>query len=130
LTLPTSKQTFKIKKGCKARAVWDHTDEDGAGTYISFQTGDVITVLQQEDTGWWLGYFNEQIGRFPYNYVEILQDESPSPASSNSKNYKDLIKVLYSAKTTLCFCGSIDAVFYSLISYCPNQGLMWFDLWL
>eukprot|EP01102_Stenamoeba_stenopodia_P002953 TRINITY_DN1288_c0_g1_i1.p1 TRINITY_DN1288_c0_g1~~TRINITY_DN1288_c0_g1_i1.p1 ORF type:complete len:687 (+),score=116.19 TRINITY_DN1288_c0_g1_i1:437-2497(+) len=81
-------------KGRKARAVWDHNDEDGTGTYISFQTGDIITVLQQEDSGWWLGYFNEQIGRFPYNYVEIIPEESPSAATSTAKSYYDLIQLL------------------------------------
>lgn len=77
--------------GLKARALWDHYEEEQTGNYLNFNTGEVITVLKQEETGWWVGYHNEQIGRFPYNYVEITEG---IPVTSNeNKSFHDLIDV-------------------------------------
>ncbi|CAH8583469.1 unnamed protein product [Heterobilharzia americana] len=49
------------------RALYDynrqHTDE------LSFKKGDVLTVEQQLEGGWWEGSFNGIVGWFPSNYV-------------------------------------------------------------
>eukprot|EP00002_Diphylleia_rotans_P024935 TRINITY_DN4924_c0_g1_i7.p1 TRINITY_DN4924_c0_g1~~TRINITY_DN4924_c0_g1_i7.p1 ORF type:complete len:597 (+),score=131.86 TRINITY_DN4924_c0_g1_i7:280-2070(+) len=39
---------------------------------ISFQVGDIITILQEEGDGWWLGAFGGIVGYFPCNYVAYL----------------------------------------------------------
>lgn len=36
---------------------------------LSFEVGDVITVLKKEG-GWWEGELNGKTGAFPHNYVE------------------------------------------------------------
>lgn len=37
---------------------------------LRFQKGDIITVTQREDGGWWEGTLNEMTGWFPSNYVK------------------------------------------------------------
>jgi hypothetical protein len=46
-----------------------------------FQVGDVITVLNQEDAGWWEGELNGVKGLFPSNYVETVPDTMVSPTA-------------------------------------------------
>lgn len=43
--------------------------------HISLKRGDVITVLEKRESGWWIGELNEQKGKFPSNYVEEFQGE-------------------------------------------------------
>ncbi|XP_059080769.1 rho guanine nucleotide exchange factor 7-like isoform X2 [Tigriopus californicus] len=50
-----------------------HNDE------LNFKKGDVITLTQKVDGGWWEGTLNGKTGWFPANYVqEIHEDEAPS----------------------------------------------------
>lgn len=65
--------------------IWERTQGDAMEPYIvqaeySFQgenndelrftKGDIITVTQREDGGWWEGTLNEVTGWFPSNYVK------------------------------------------------------------
>lgn len=36
---------------------------------LNFQKGDIITVTQQIEGGWWEGTLNNKTGWFPSNYV-------------------------------------------------------------
>jgi len=40
---------------------------------LKFKKGDVITITQQEDGGWWEGTLDGKTGWFPSNYVEEMQ---------------------------------------------------------
>ncbi|XP_070069264.1 uncharacterized protein RtGEF isoform X1 [Drosophila takahashii] len=44
---------------------------------LCFQRGDVITVTQREDGGWWEGTLNEKTGWFPSNYVNECKVQLP-----------------------------------------------------
>ncbi|KAM9455567.1 uncharacterized protein Hap1MRO34_019269 isoform 4-T5 [Clarias gariepinus] len=58
-------------KAYKARALYDYQAADD--TEISFDPGDIITILEISDEGWWHGYGpDEHYGMFPANYVEII----------------------------------------------------------
>ena len=47
---------------------------------MKFKKGDIITVTQKEDGGWWEGTLDGRTGWFPSNYVEELaRDNKPSP---------------------------------------------------
>lgn len=46
--------------------VAQHEDE------LSFQKGQVVTVLSKEDPSWWKGELAGHVGLFPSNYVEPL----------------------------------------------------------
>jgi len=48
---------------------------------LKFKKGDVITVTQKEEGGWWEGTLDARTGWFPSNYVEELpRDNQPSSA--------------------------------------------------
>ena len=45
---------------------------------LKFKKGDIITVTQKEDGGWWEGTLDGRTGWFPSNYVEELaRDNKP-----------------------------------------------------
>ncbi|XP_032572840.1 uncharacterized protein LOC6618127 isoform X1 [Drosophila sechellia] len=44
---------------------------------LCFQKGDVITVTQREDGGWWEGTLNDKTGWFPSNYVNECKVQLP-----------------------------------------------------
>ncbi|EGT34766.1 hypothetical protein CAEBREN_17699 [Caenorhabditis brenneri] len=55
----------------QAMALWDYQAADD--TEISFDPDDIITDIDQVDSGWWKGRApNGRIGLFPANYVKLL----------------------------------------------------------
>eukprot|EP00475_Leptophrys_vorax_P041409 TRINITY_DN7806_c0_g1_i1.p1 TRINITY_DN7806_c0_g1~~TRINITY_DN7806_c0_g1_i1.p1 ORF type:complete len:867 (-),score=162.65 TRINITY_DN7806_c0_g1_i1:55-2655(-) len=55
------------------RAVFDFEGDDY--DQLSFQVGDLITIIEQDPSGWWTGEIKGRVGMFPYNYVEIEPEE-------------------------------------------------------
>lgn len=49
----------------------DHNDE------LCFKKGDLITVTQREEGGWWEGTLNDKTGWFPSNYVNEYKAALP-----------------------------------------------------
>ena len=45
---------------------------------LKFKKGDVITITQQEDGGWWEGTLDGKTGWFPSNYVEEMVSGWPA----------------------------------------------------
>ena len=39
-----------------------------------FLQGDMITILKRVDDNWYEGELNDQIGIFPTNYIEVIQE--------------------------------------------------------
>ncbi|KAK7893222.1 hypothetical protein WMY93_022374 [Mugilogobius chulae] len=58
----------------KARFAFEQTNEDE----LSFSKGAVISVIRQEEGGWWEGSLNGKTGWFPSNYVRELKGDKPS----------------------------------------------------
>lgn len=57
--------------GLRAEALYDYQAADE--TEISFDPGDIITHIDQIDTGWWQGLAPDgTFGLFPANYVQLL----------------------------------------------------------
>uniref|UniRef100_A0A8R1DWU1 SH3 domain-containing protein n=1 Tax=Caenorhabditis japonica TaxID=281687 RepID=A0A8R1DWU1_CAEJA len=55
----------------KAMALWDYQAADD--TEISFDPDDIISNVDQVDSGWWKGRApNGRVGLFPANYVKLL----------------------------------------------------------
>ncbi|KAA8588766.1 hypothetical protein FQN60_010111 [Etheostoma spectabile] len=74
----------------KARFNFKQNNEDE----LSFNKGDLIHVLRQEEGGWWEGTINGKTGWFPSNYVrEIKPCEKPlSPKGTPlTKNYYSVV---------------------------------------
>ncbi|XP_030383432.1 rho guanine nucleotide exchange factor 7 isoform X2 [Scaptodrosophila lebanonensis] len=44
---------------------------------LCFKKGDLITVTQREDGGWWEGTLNDKTGWFPSNYVNEYKSQLP-----------------------------------------------------
>lgn len=54
----------------RARALFEY--EATADTELDLKEGQIITIVREDDSGWWQGEYNGKVGWFPYNYVEIL----------------------------------------------------------
>ncbi|TNN72758.1 Rho guanine nucleotide exchange factor 6 [Liparis tanakae] len=75
----------------KARFNFKPNNEDE----LSFNKGDLIHVMRQEEGGWWEGALNGKTGWFPSNYVrEIKPCEKPlSPKGTQlTKNYYSVVQ--------------------------------------
>ncbi len=44
---------------------------------LSLTVGDIITILDMQDEGWWHGELNGKQGVFPENFVKLLEDRAP-----------------------------------------------------
>uniref|UniRef100_A0A8C7J6X0 Nitric oxide synthase trafficking n=1 Tax=Oncorhynchus kisutch TaxID=8019 RepID=A0A8C7J6X0_ONCKI len=54
----------------KCRAVYNfRSDRDDE---LNMKEGDLLDIYQKEDSGWWYGILNGQIGHFPSTYIEEL----------------------------------------------------------
>ncbi|XP_046895922.1 rho guanine nucleotide exchange factor 6 isoform X1 [Hypomesus transpacificus] len=74
----------------KARFNFKQNNEDE----LSFNKGDLICVMRQEEGGWWEGSLNGRNGWFPSNYVrEVKPSEKPlSPKGTQlTKNYYSVV---------------------------------------
>lgn len=73
----------------KVKALYDfQASEPGE---LSFQKGDIITVLDTTYKDWWRGSLNGNTGIFPTNYVEKIAEPTPDELK---KEIEDEIKVL------------------------------------
>eukprot|EP00824_Muranothrix_gubernata_P000410 TRINITY_DN10471_c1_g1_i1.p1 TRINITY_DN10471_c1_g1~~TRINITY_DN10471_c1_g1_i1.p1 ORF type:complete len:916 (+),score=261.63 TRINITY_DN10471_c1_g1_i1:394-2748(+) len=54
----------------RAKALW--TFEATQNGDLAFKEGDVIIVVKQDASGWWVGEKDGKQGNFPGNYVELL----------------------------------------------------------
>lgn len=41
---------------------------------LAFKKGDIITVQEKNDDGWWKGELNGKVGMFPSNYTAPCTD--------------------------------------------------------
>lgn len=68
---------------------------------LSFKANDRIMVIQKDDSGWWHGELNGQIGIFPSNFVESGDSAAPAAAAvaaapqDTKGNIPHQCKVLY-----------------------------------
>lgn len=67
----------KQSQGRRARALFEFIASDD--TEISFAVGDIITVVREDDSGWWDCDKDGELGLAPGNYLEFLSD-APAPA--------------------------------------------------
>ena len=58
------------KKHPQVRALYDYDAQDAEE--LSLAAGDLLDLLQEEASGWWVGQLRGKKGLFPYNYVEKL----------------------------------------------------------
>jgi len=75
---PSSSNAPLKKKLC--RATFDY--EKNESNELGFKVGDIITVLSEDDSGWWTGELNGEEGMFPSNFVEVI--DQPKPETVNA----------------------------------------------
>ncbi|GAA5919284.1 hypothetical protein JCM1841_006540 [Sporobolomyces salmonicolor] len=54
------------------------------GTCLSFEQGQIIRCLNQDQSGWWDGELDGRRGWFPSNFVELLRADPPARSPSRS----------------------------------------------
>ncbi|KAL8278284.1 hypothetical protein RQP46_009316 [Phenoliferia psychrophenolica] len=67
----------KVRTEYKAKALWDYaqTRDDDLG----FSKGDIITILDETNEGWWTGSINGRTGIFPSNHARAGRRYIPPP---------------------------------------------------
>eukprot|EP00027_Filamoeba_sp_ATCC50430_P004754 CAMPEP_0168562632 /NCGR_PEP_ID=MMETSP0413-20121227/12234_1 /TAXON_ID=136452 /ORGANISM="Filamoeba nolandi, Strain NC-AS-23-1" /LENGTH=644 /DNA_ID=CAMNT_0008594087 /DNA_START=45 /DNA_END=1981 /DNA_ORIENTATION=+ len=55
------------------RALYTYTKKKP--NQLSFAKGDIIKVVEEKKSGWWLGELNGQSGKFPSNFCEVITDK-------------------------------------------------------
>lgn len=61
---------------------------------LKFKKGDIITITQKEDGGWWEGTLDGKTGWFPSNYVEELLDQAAAAVADKDIPEEVLVKNL------------------------------------
>ncbi|KAI8083055.1 uncharacterized protein BX664DRAFT_339715 [Halteromyces radiatus] len=77
--MPRRKSSAGIKK--LRKAIYDFQGE--SSDELSFRIGDIITVVEPVDEGWWMGEMDDlgskRRGIFPVNYTEDMMQTTTSP---------------------------------------------------
>lgn len=84
--------------GAIAVALWDFEGERESD--LNFKKGDVITIIQRYDNGWWEGEIDGRIGDFPCNFVEIEEQDYDEDDASGDDNDTEIENVNTSSYTT------------------------------
>ncbi|KAJ3863745.1 hypothetical protein EV359DRAFT_73448 [Lentinula novae-zelandiae] len=77
----------------KAKALWGYNETGEDPQDLSFQSGDIIEIVQETNNDWWTGRYRGREGLFPSNYVEKLPPSSPlsrpppPPAAHSNSSY-------------------------------------------
>ncbi|XP_047516296.1 rho guanine nucleotide exchange factor 7 isoform X3 [Pieris napi] len=67
-------------ENCLVKAIYSFKGKNN--DELCFKKGDIITVTQKEEGGWWEGTLGETTGWFPSNYVTECKDASGSLTTS------------------------------------------------
>lgn len=67
-------------ENCLVKAIYSFKGKNN--DELCFKKGDIITVTQKEEGGWWEGTLGETTGWFPSNYVTEYKDASGSVTTS------------------------------------------------
>jgi len=59
---------------------------------LKFKKGDLITITQKEDGGWWEGTLDGKTGWFPSNYVEEISEKTKADATDKEIPEDVLVK--------------------------------------
>ncbi|KAI0701223.1 SH3 domain-containing protein, partial [Cytidiella melzeri] len=66
----------------QARGVWGYNEDGREPNDLSFSTGEIIEIIEENNADWWTGKCRGRQGLFPSNHVEKLSPASPSIPSS------------------------------------------------
>jgi hypothetical protein len=66
----------------RVRALYDYKAADN--TELGFKKGDVIVVMEVDESGWWQGKLGNSTGMFPSNYCEPIKEQPKASAGRQS----------------------------------------------
>eukprot|EP01117_Protostelium_nocturnum_P011004 TRINITY_DN3994_c0_g1_i1.p1 TRINITY_DN3994_c0_g1~~TRINITY_DN3994_c0_g1_i1.p1 ORF type:complete len:505 (+),score=181.38 TRINITY_DN3994_c0_g1_i1:69-1583(+) len=71
----------------KVKAMFDYTaTEEGE---LSFPLGAIITIISQDDSGWWEGEYQGKVGMFPHNFVQPADMATPRKGTTRYRALYD-----------------------------------------
>ncbi|XP_061729373.1 rho guanine nucleotide exchange factor 7-like isoform X2 [Cydia pomonella] len=82
-------------ESCLVKAIYSFKGKNN--DELCFKKGDIITVTQKEEGGWWEGTLGETTGWFPSNYVTECKDQagslttSPIRAASEIQAFRNVV---------------------------------------
>lgn len=83
MTKEPSSQSLSAMSSIKLKLCKANLSFDGDGdTELSFATGDVIRVIEESDSKWWLGELQGRQGLFPVRYCSLVTSSSYWPENS------------------------------------------------
>ncbi|XP_066149898.1 CD2-associated protein isoform X2 [Euwallacea fornicatus] len=89
VTLRHPKEAARIRQ-CRAVFSYQRDQEDE----LTLRTGDIITVVGEEEEGWWRGLLNGKQGVFPCNFVEEIQSPVTPRPTSRGETAKEIVPAL------------------------------------
>ncbi|XP_066246640.1 SH3 domain-containing kinase-binding protein 1 isoform X2 [Euwallacea similis] len=89
VTLRHPKEATRIRQ-CRAVFSYRQDQEDE----LTLKTGDIITVVGEEEEGWWRGLLNGKQGVFPCNFVEEIQSPIVPKPTSRKEPAKEVVPAL------------------------------------
>ena len=68
----------------KATAIMDYSPSVYDESALAFKAGDVIHIVDRNESGWWKGTLNARTGVFPHTYVELIKSEAGQADTTDS----------------------------------------------
>ncbi len=78
------------RKDRRPRLVALYNFEARVGNELSFQKGDVITLIEEHESGMWKGELGDSKGYFPYNYVDLFDKYQGTSVSTKETPNVDI----------------------------------------
>ncbi|KAI3643428.1 hypothetical protein MP228_012983 [Amoeboaphelidium protococcarum] len=100
--VPTLPETNALNRKI-VRANYSFTAENK--NELSLNKGDVVTVIQEVDEGWWIGDLNGKKGLFPANYVEVIPKSVNGSGSNTRLASTSTENLQYQAKPAVNFAN-------------------------
>lgn len=66
----TGAQQLQHLERVRAKCLFEYRAENQKE--LSFHAGDIVTILNQDQSGWWLAHHNGRSGFVPRNYLEVI----------------------------------------------------------
>jgi hypothetical protein len=108
---------------CKVRATFDYVATESGE--LSIRKGDIINVIERDETGWWKGELKGLVGFFPSNFSEVLpatpseeaslrrMSMAPKPVKDNaSTSSEEFVKAKHNYKVNFFFCFCFFSFFF------------------
>ncbi|CAG8460571.1 28159_t:CDS:2 [Gigaspora margarita] len=102
-----------------AKVEYDYQAKDS--DELSLDQGDVVTVLEQIDKGWWKGDLNGKVGLFPANHVKLIEVPVKTDGDEEAENAENQGHLPRKLKTYGVRPGGIGSLFSGGVMSLKNK---------